>query len=285
MPEKYVMPAPVRIAILQMTSGIDPAANAAAIIAAMRDAKAGGAAMLFTPEMALMLDRDRERSAPHLTREADNPQVAALCAAAQDIGLWLHLGSAAFHSDTAPDKRVNRSLVIDNQGRIRARYDKIHLFDVDLATGESWRESATYQGGETVCAVESPAGLLGLSVCYDLRFPDLYRALSNAGATAFAIPAAFTVPTGEAHWHVLHRARAIEAGVFVIAAAQCGTHEDGRATYGHSLVIDPWGTVLLDMGSAPGLRFATLDPAEISRVRSAIPALANRRLIGKVELY
>lgn len=278
----------VKIALLQMTSGIDPAVNCAAIIAAMKEASAEGAVMLFTPEMALMLDRDGARAAGHIEPESGSLWVKQLAEAARTYGIWLHIGSAAFASENssteAKSKKVNRALVIDDQGVIRARYDKIHLFDVDLPTGESWRESASFAGGTEAVAVDTPWFRLGLSVCYDLRFPDLYRALTDEGAEVLAIPAAFTVPTGIAHWHILQRARAIEAGVYVISAAQGGTHEDGRATYGHSLIIDPWGEVLLDMANRPGLGFATIDPARINDVRSRLPALRHRRPIGTVSV-
>ena len=169
---------------------------------------------------------------------------------------------------------------IDAGGVVRARYDKLHLFDVDLAGGERWRESARYRPGDTAAMVETPLGTLGLSICYDLRFPALYQALSGTGATVLAIPAAFTVPTGRAHWHVLLRARAIENACFVVAAAQTGTHADGRATYGHSLVVDPWGEVLLDMGEAPGLAFCTLDVPRLADVRARVPVIAHRRSIA-----
>ena len=174
--------------------------------------------------------------------------------------------------------------MIDANGAIRARYDKIHLFDVDLPTGERWRESASYVPGERVVAVDTPWGRLGLSICYDLRFPDLYRALSDAGATMLAMPAAFTVPTGRAHWHVLLRARAIEAAAFVIAAAQSGTHADGRETYGHSLAFDPWGDVLLDMDEAPGVGLVELDLARVAQARARVPVLQHRRRRGAVEV-
>jgi predicted amidohydrolase len=229
--------------------------------------------------MSGLLDRDRERSAVHLRGEADDPVLAAVRKAARDAGIWVHLGSLALRADGG-GKLVNRGFVIDGAGEIRARYDKMHLFDVDLPTGESWRESASYQGGERPVLVETPLGPLGLSICYDLRFAGLYASLSDAGAVLFSIPAAFTVPTGEAHWHVLLRARAIEAGVFVVAAAQVGRHEDGRATYGHSLVVDPWGRILLDMGGdAPGLGFADLDLTAVEEVRSRLPAIRHRRPI------
>ena len=267
----------MRAAILQMTSGIDPAANAAAIVDAVEQAAEQGADMLFTPEMAGYLDRNRARAAETLRSEADDPVLAAVREAAVRHGLWVHLGSLPLKEEGGDGRWVNRSFVIDGKGEIRARYDKIHLFDVDLATGESWRESAVYRPGEKVAAVETPWGRMGLSVCYDLRFPDLYRALTNAGATMLLVPAAFTVPTGEAHWHVLLRARAIEAGCFVIAPAQTGRHEDGRETYGHSLVIDPWGEVLLDMGEEAGLALADIDLSRVEDVRGRVPAIANRR--------
>lgn len=272
----------MRAAILQMNSGIDPAANASAIVAAIADAKARGADMLFTPEMSNMLDRDRERSGAHLRDEATDETLAAVRDAARAAGLWVHLGSLALAG--ADGKRLNRGFLIDDAGTVRAHYDKIHLFDVDLPTGESWRESAVYARGGRAVAAETPWGRLGFSICYDLRFPDLYRALTGAGAAILAVPAAFTVPTGKAHWHVLLRARAIEAGVFVIAAAQTGRHADGRETFGHSLAIGPWGEVLLDMGAEPGLGFVDLDFGQVEAVRSRVPAIAHRRDIPPVEI-
>lgn len=267
----------MRAAIFQMTSGIDPAANAAAIVDMVARAKAEGADMLFTPEMAGYLDRDRQRAAATLRSEADDPVLAAVREAAAKQGLWVHLGSIPLKDERADGRWANRSFMIDDGGAIRARYDKIHLFDVDLATGESWRESSVYGPGEQVVAVDTPWARMGLSVCYDMRFPDLYRALTNAGATVLLMPAAFTVPTGKAHWHVLLRARAIEAGCFVIAAAQTGHHADGRDTYGHSLIADPWGDIVLDMGAAAGLSLADIDLSRVEDVRGRVPALANRR--------
>jgi predicted amidohydrolase len=274
----------MRIAVHQARTGIDPAANAATLVAAVEAAAAGGATMLFTPEMSGLLDRDRDRAAAHLHDEARDPVLAAVREAAARFGLWVHIGSLALKGERADGRLVNRGFLIDSAGEIRARYDKIHLFDVDLPTGESWRESASYAGGERAVVAETPLGKLGLSICYDLRFPDLYRALTGAGATILAIPAAFTVPTGQAHWHVLLRARAIEAGAFVVAAAQAGRHEDGRDTFGHSLVVDPWGKVLLDMGSEPGVGFADVDVAQVDEVRRRLPAIAHRRPIGEPEL-
>ncbi len=271
----------MKIALLQMTSGIDPEVNARTLVAAIGEAAAGGADMLFTPEMSGCLDRDRQRSAAVITAESDDPVLTAVRSAARAAGLWVHLGSLAI-SDVPSGKRRNRGFLIDARGEIRARYDKIHLFDVDLPGGESWRESNTYIGGDRPAIAQSSWGKIGLTICYDVRFPDLYRALSNAGADIISVPAAFTVPSGEAHWHVLLRARAIESSAFVVAAAQVGEHEDGRRTYGHSLVIDPWGTVLLDAGEEPGLYWAELPLERIADVRQKIPSLAHRKPIEDV---
>jgi predicted amidohydrolase len=271
----------MRAALFQMTSGIDPAANAAAIADMAARARAEGADMLFTPEMAGYLDRDRRRAAETLRAEADDPVLAAIREAAAKHALWVHIGSLAFKDERADGRWANRSFVIDDRGEIRARYDKIHLFDVDLATGESWRESSVYGPGEQAVAVDTPWARMGLSICYDMRFPDLYHVLSNAGATVLLVPAAFTVPTGEAHWHILLRARAIEAGCFVIAPAQTGRHADERETYGHSLVVDPWGDVLLDMGGEAGLALAEIDMTCVEDVRARVPAIANRRAISR----
>jgi deaminated glutathione amidase len=273
-------------ALVQMTSGIDPAANLAAIDRALGEAAASGAAMAFLPEMSVLLDRDRARGTAHIVREADSPWPAALQAMARKHDIWLHSGSMPLLADDGA-RRVNRSHVIAADGGIRARYDKIHMFDVTLPSGENWRESAAYAGGDTIMVVETPLGLLGLSICYDLRFPELYRALVDRGATLIAIPAAFTVSTGEAHWHVLMRARAIETGCHIVAAAQGGRHEDGRETYGHSLVVDPWGVVLAD-AAMPGdshtrdyaldyaLTLAPIDAAAVERARQAIPLARSR---------
>jgi deaminated glutathione amidase len=270
----------MRIAVLQMTSGIDPAANARTIVEGIVAASDGGAEMLFTPEMSGLLDRDRSRAAASLKPEAEDLVLAEVRRCAAERGIWVHLGSLAVLGDEG--RLANRGFLIDGTGAIRARYDKLHLFDVDLPTGESWRESASYAPGNSSVVAPTPAGMLGLSICYDLRFPDLYRALSDAGATIMAVPAAFTRPTGAAHWHILLRARAIEAGAFVVAAAQTGVHEDGRATYGHSLVIDPWGEVLLDMGEEAGIGFAEIDAERLADVRARIPVLSHRRAIPAV---
>ena len=275
-------PAAPLAALVQMTSGIDPAVNLATIDRAMSEAAAHGAAMAFLPEMSLLLDRDRARSGAHMTREADSPWPAALQAMAQTHGIWLHSGSMPLLADDG-ERRVNRAHVIAADGSIRARYDKVHMFDVTLPSGENWQESAAYAGGDAVTVVDTPLGQLGLSIGYDLRVPELYRALVDRGATVIAIPAAFTVSTGEAHWHVLMRARAIETGCHVVAAAQGGTHEDGRQTFGHSLAVDPWGIVLAD-AATPGdahaegyaLTLAPIDAAAAQRARQAIPLARSR---------
>ena len=265
-----------------MTSGIDPAENARAIVRAAADAAADGAAMLFTPEMSGLLDRNRQRGGAHIVAEADNPVLAAVREAAARHGLWIALGSLAVERDD--DRWANRSLLVRPDGGVAARYDKIHMFDVDLASGETWRESNAYAPGDEVVTAETPLGRLGLSVCYDIRFPALFEALGQARCDAIAIPAAFTAPTGKAHWHLLQRARAVEASAWVIAAAQAGRHADGRETYGHSLVVDPWGEVVLDLGpdgspNGYALGFATIDPARTAEVRAQLPSLYNRRAI------
>lgn len=278
----------MRIAVLQMTSGIDPEANLATIRDAAGKARAGGADMLFTPEMSLLLDRDRARAAKHVVRQEQSPFVPMLRTLAEERGLFLALGSMAV---TLPDGRwANRSMLFSPRGEPPVTYDKMHMFDVDLPGGESWRESSAYRAGDTVVAQdlttigeggEEETLRLGLAICYDLRFPALFEALGRRRCDAISIPAAFTVPTGAAHWHVLLRARAIEASAYVVAAAQVGEHQDGRRTYGHSLVVDPWGEVLLDMGGErAGLGFAEIDLARIAEVRAQLPSLANRRQIA-----
>jgi len=272
----------VKIALAQTTTGIDPERNAADLVDAVHQAARGGATMLFTPEMSGLLDSDRARAAQSLATEEEDRVLAAVRAAATAAGIWVELGSLALRR--ADGKLANRSFVIDAEGQIRARYDKLHLFDVDLPTGERWRESAAYTAGEAAVVADTPIGRLGMAICYDLRFAGLFAALSDAGATALSIPAAFTRPTGAAHWHILMRARAIESAAFVIAAAQTGEHADGRATYGHSLVVDPWGEVLLDMGAVPGIGFAELNLSAVETVRARVPVIAHRRAIPPVEV-
>lgn len=269
----------MKVALHQMRSGINTAANADCMVKAIEKAADSGAVMYFAPEMSLLLDRNRERARDQIRVEQENVGIRALCAAARQFGIWVHAGSAAVISEADPARFANRSILIDSTGKIVARYDKMHLFDVDLSTGESWRESNAYTAGEKPVIAESPLGPMGLSVCYDVRFPDLYSRLAREGARVFAVPAAFTVPTGKAHWLILLRARAIESAAFVIAAAQAGRHEDGRETFGHSLVIDPWGEVLLDMGEEEGLGFADLDMGRVDEVRRQVPVHLNRRVI------
>ncbi|MCB2064354.1 MAG: carbon-nitrogen hydrolase family protein [Novosphingobium sp.] len=265
-----------RIALLQMTTGIDPAVNADTIASAVAEAAADGASMLFTPEMSGLLDRNRKRAAEKIVQEDEDPVLARVRSAAKEAGITVALGSLAVAREDG--RWVNRAFVIDPKGEISARYDKIHMFDVSLDTGEKWNESAAYAAGESAVTVETPLGLLGLSICYDIRFPALYEALGREKCDAIAIPAAFTVPTGKAHWELMLRARAVEASAWVIAATQVGDHEDGRSTYGHSMVVDPWGDVVLDMGGeAPGLGFAEIDPERTADVRKQLPSLANRR--------
>ena len=269
----------VRIALFQSTTGIDPAANADRLVAAIGEAATGGAAILFTPEMSGLLDRDTARAARNVRTEEEDAVLAACRNAAYANGIWVHLGSLAVLTEGG--QLANRAFVIDPRGEIRARYDKIHLFDVDLPTGESWRESNVYKhGSEAVVVTGTPVGTLGLTICYDLRFPALFARLAEAAADVIAVPAAFTVPTGKAHWEVMLRARAIEAGLFVAAAAQSGHHEDGRNTYGHSLVADPWGELILDMGDHPGVGFAEIELSRITDVRGRVPAITHRRPVS-----
>lgn len=274
----------IKLALIQMTSGIDPVVNAATLVEAAHEAASCGAKMLFAPEMSALLDRDRTRGSQHVVAEAISPFVEAAAAAARDASIWIHLGSLPVLAEGNPSRWRNRSLVLDDLGRIRARYDKLHLFDVDLPTGERWRESSAYEAGDAAVIVDSPVGKLGLTICYDLRFAAMFDALGAAGAELVAVPAAFTVPTGQAHWHTLLRARAIEQGCFIVAAAQTGTHQDGRETYGHSLVVNPWGDILLDMQSTPGLAYVDIDINEVSVARGRIAAIRHRRSLPPITI-
>ena len=269
-----------RIAVAQMTSGIDAAANAAVLAAHVAEAASAGAAMLFTPEMSGIVDRDSARLFANARPEAEDVVLAAVRDAAARHRIWVALGSLAVRDPAFPDRLGNRSFVIDDEGAIRARYDKMHLFDVEAAPGETYRESASFAPGGGASIVDTPAGRLGLAICYDVRFPRLFDVLSGAGAAVIAVPAAFTRPTGRAHWHTLLRARAIETETYVVAAAQSGEHADGRTTFGHSLVIDPWGEVVLDMGEAPGIGFADIDAQRLADVRRRIPVLQHRREVA-----
>jgi predicted amidohydrolase len=271
-----------RIALFQMCSGIDPEANLFAIEDAAREAADAGAEVLFTPEMSILLDSNRERARRWIEGGGPSEVTEQLFNHAGDFGIDIALGSQAVA--TGEGRWANRSMYFSRHGEgpvDPVTYDKIHMFDVDLATGESWRESNAYEPGREVVTVEdTPVGRLGLAICYDLRFPALWGALGDRRCDAIALPAAFTKPTGAAHWHVMLRARAIEAQAFVIAAAQVGKHADGRETYGHSLVVDPWGEVLLDMGGEDaGLALCDIDLARIAEVRGQVPALANRQKI------
>ncbi len=269
------------IAVLQMTSGIDPEANFSTIEKAAHDAVTQGAVMLFAPEMAGLLDRNRARATPWINGPGPDEMAQRLSELAQLLQIDLAIGSIPVASDGS--KFANCAFYVPASGAPSVTYDKIHMFDVELANGETWRESSAYQPGTDVVTVpDTPLGKLGLTICYDMRFPALFEALGQRQCDAIAVPAAFTVPTGKAHWHVLLRARAIEAQAFVIAAAQVGKHEDGRETYGHSLVVDPWGEVLLDMGGeGPGLGFCDIDLERIKEVRGQLPSLANKREIPK----
>lgn len=271
----------MRVALLQMTSGIEPEVNAKVICDAIAEAASNNAEILFTPEMCGLLDRDRTRASSKIKAEGEDLVLAAVRKAAAAEGIFVALGSLAIKRGDGA--WANRSFLIDPAGEVIARYDKMHMFDVELATGESWRESSAYAAGSDLAvADDTPLGRLGLTICYDLRFPALFEALGNEQCDGISIPAAFTVPTGRDHWHVLLRARAIEASAFVIAAAQVGQHEDGRRTFGHSLIVDPWGEILLDMGGdEAGLGYADLDLTRIAEVRAQLPSLANRREIAK----
>ena len=270
-----------KVALLQMRSGLEPAANLKAVLAGIDEAKRGGADYVQTPEMTNILSPRREQLFTKIVGEEHDASLATLREVARKLSIYIHIGSLAIKA--SPEKAANRSFLIDRKGDIIARYDKIHMFDVDLAGGESYRESNTYRPGELAVVADLPWGRLGLTVCYDLRFPALYRALAEAGASFLAIPSAFTKQTGEAHWHVLMRARAIETGCYVLAAAQGGKHENGRETFGHSLVVDPWGKVIAEGGTEPGVIFVDIDPAQVAAARGRIPSLLHGRRFELVE--
>ncbi len=269
----------LRVALVQTTTPADPAGGLAHVAPLIRRAAEGGARLILTPEGTNLLVQDRARREALLADEADDVAVAGLMSLAAELGVWLLIGSAIVKSGHADDARAaNRSLLIDDRGRTVARYDKLHVYDVDLPTGERWRESAAVRPGERAVVAPTPWGGLGLTVCYDVRFPHLFRALARAGADMIAVPAAFTVPTGEAHWETLLRARAIETGCFVLAPAQGGTHADGRRTWGRSTVVGPWGEVVgrLDH-DRPDVLFADLDLSAVARARQAVPQLTHDR--------
>jgi predicted amidohydrolase len=261
--------------LVQMRSGLSPQANLDAAARLIVEARDRGADYVLTPEMTNILEVKRERLFAAIVPEESDASLATFRELARKLRIFLHVGSLAIK--LPPEKAANRSFLIDRGGEIIARYDKIHMFDVDLAGGESYRESRTYRPGEIAVAADLPWGRLGLTVCYDLRFPALYRALAEAGSSFLAIPSAFTKQTGEAHWHVLIRARAIENGSFVFAAAQGGRHENGRETFGHSLIVDPWGQIIAEAGVEPGIILATIDPAQVAAARAKVPSLAHGR--------
>jgi predicted amidohydrolase len=264
-----------RAACVQLRSSEDVAVNIQDTARLIRDAAKGGALFVATPENTTLMAADGGAKLANSFDEAHDPALPVFTALAKELGVWLLIGSLAIK--VSDSKTANRSFLIGPDGRITTRYSKIHLFDVDLDGGESYRESASVAGGGEAVVADTPWGGIGLSICYDLRFPGLYRALAKKGAFAFTVPSAFTVPTGQAHWHVLLRARAIENGAFVIAPAQGGTHLNGRKTYGHSLIVDPWGTVLAEAGTEPGVIFADIDPVQSEAVRAKLPSLKHDR--------
>lgn len=270
-----------KAAMIQMRSGLQPGANIDAAVRYIGDAKSAGAEYVLTPEMTNILAANREQLFAVVVEEGADASLATLREVARKLGIYVHVGSLAIR--ISPDRAANRSFLIDPKGDILARYDKIHMFDVDLAGGESYRESRNYRPGELAVLADLPWGRLGLTVCYDLRFPALYRALAEAGATMLAIPSAFTKQTGEAHWHVLIRGRAIENGCFVFAAAQGGRHENGRDTFGHSLIVDPWGRIIAEGDTEPGVIVAEINPAEVASARARIPSLQHGRRFEIVE--
>ncbi|MGH6670639.1 MAG: carbon-nitrogen hydrolase family protein [Xanthobacteraceae bacterium] len=270
-----------KAALVQMRSVQDPQSNLNALLDAIDQAKRAGADYVQTPEMTNILESKRDRLLANIVADEHDPTLATLRDVARKLSIYIHIGSLAIRA--SHEKAVNRSFLIDRHGAIVARYDKIHMFDVDLAGGESYRESNTYRAGDLAVVADLPWGRLGLTVCYDLRFPALYRALAEAGALFFSIPSAFTRQTGEAHWHVLLRARAIENGCFVLAAAQGGKHESGRETFGHSLIVDPWGRIIAEGGEEPGIVVAEIDPAEVAAARSKIPSLLHGRRFELIE--
>jgi deaminated glutathione amidase len=270
-----------KAAMIQMRTGLTPSANLEAAVRMIGEAKSAGAEYVQTPEMTNVLAANREQLFSVIVDEEADTSLATFRELARKLGIYVHVGSLAIK--VSPDRAANRSFLINPKGDIVGRYDKIHMFDVDLAGGESYRESRTYRAGEQAVLADLPWGRLGVTICYDLRFPALYRALAEAGATLLAIPSAFTRQTGEAHWHVLLRARAIENGCFLFAAAQGGKHESGRETYGHSLIIDPWGRILAEGGTEPDVVMAEIDPEEIAKARGRIPSLEHGRRFEVIE--
>ena len=269
--------ASLRVGLIQTRT---PATHAAAldhVAPLVREAIAGGAQFVLTPECTNVVQKDRSLLLPALKTLDEDPVVSGLREIAAQTGTWIDIGSALVRRE-AGEKAANRQVVIDPTGAIVATYDKLHMFDVDLPTGETARESSAYEPGEAAVVVDTPWAKLGLTICYDMRFPALHRALALAGATVLTVPAAFTRPTGEAHWEILLRSRAIETGSFVLAAAQGGFHEDGRGTWGRSIVVGPWGEIIATLDhDEPGVLLADLDLPAADKARAAIPALKNAR--------
>jgi predicted amidohydrolase len=270
-----------RVGLIQTRAARSPAVNVEAVAKLIGEAKEAGAEYVQTPEMTNIMEVGRDKLFAAIVAEENDTSLATCRVLARKLSIYLHIGSLAVK--VTPDKAANRAFLIDPRGEIVARYDKIHMFDVDLAGGESYRESRSYRPGELAVVHDLPWGRLGITVCYDLRFPALYRALAEAGASFLAVPSAFTRQTGEAHWHVLLRARAIENGCYVLAAAQGGRHENGRETFGHSLVVDPWGRIIAEGGTEPGVIMAEIDPAEIVAARGRIPSLEHGRRFEMIE--
>jgi predicted amidohydrolase len=269
------MSTPFTLALVQTNSGNQVAPNVATVSEMIRAARGAGADLVMLPEVVSLMETRSALVFEQVRTQDEDEALKAFRGLANDLGIWLHTGSLPIKlSDT---KIANRSFLIDPSGAIKATYDKIHMFDVDLPGGETYRESKNYQPGERAVVADLPWGRLGLTICYDLRFPHLYRALAKAGADFICVPAAFTKVTGEAHWHVLLRARAIETGCFVFAAAQTGTHQNGRQTFGHSLVVDPWGEVIADGGEEVGFITARIDPAKVAEARGRVPSLTHDR--------
>jgi deaminated glutathione amidase len=265
-----------RAALVQMCSGRDVATNVAAASVLIREAAQGGADYVQTPEITTLMEPERSKLFAAVQSESGNQALGQFKALAQELKIWLHIGSMGVL--VAPDKVANRGYLIAPTGNVAASYDKIHMFDVDLPGGESYRESKNYRPGDKACIAEMPWGRLGLTICYDMRFAGLYRALAQAGADVIAVPSAFTVPTGKAHWHVLLRARAIETGCYILAAAQAGRHETGRDTYGHSVVISPWGEILAEAdGVQTSVIFSDVTLDAVANARQRIPSLMHDR--------
>ncbi|MBB3316640.1 putative amidohydrolase [Rhizobium sp. BK181] len=265
-----------RAAAIQMCSGVDPERNAAAMVRLVREAASQGATYIQTPEMTGMLQRDRAAAKAVLRDEGNDVIARTGSELARELGIFMHVGSTAIALDDG--KLANRGFLFGPDGKILNRYDKIHMFDVDLDNGESWRESAAYRPGSEARVLSLPFAEMGFAICYDVRFPALFRAQAVAGAEVMTVPAAFTKQTGEAHWEILLRARAIENGVFVVAAAQAGRHEDGRETFGHSMIVDPWGRVLASAGpEGEAVIVADIDPSAVKAAHDKIPNLKNGR--------